>query len=198
MKRAIILLAALVLIWSSASSQGVSVGLKAGLNLAKESFSFQGASINTDNLTSFHGGLYVTIMTSAKFGIQPELLYSGQGGSGSNGKGGTSNLKLGYLNLPVMLRYNVTPMFSLQAGPQLGILLSATDDTGDIKSQFASTDFGGAFGAALDLPMGLNFTFRYITGFTGIYSPDTSFPGLTLTTTNQVIQLSAGFKLSGK
>ena len=50
-----------------------------------------------------------------RFSFQPELLYSGQG----------SSVNLNYLNIPLMAKYNLTKEFSLEAGPQIGFLLSA-------------------------------------------------------------------------
>ena len=91
-----------------------------------------------------------------------------------------------------MLRYNVTPIFNLQAGPQLGLLMSATSDGTDIKSQLKSTDFGAAFGLGIDLPMGLNFAARYVVGLTDLQATSTA-----VTVKNQVIQLSVGYKLFG-
>lgn len=191
MKKTTVILLFITSIVTASLAQGVSFGIKAGLNFAKESASASGITFNSDNLTSFHGGVYVKIKLSPGFGIQPELLYSGQGGSTTAGTV-TSNDKFAYLNVPVMLRYNVTPIFNLQAGPQLGLLMSATSDGTDIKSQLKSTDFGAAFGLGIDLPMGLNFAARYVVGLTDLQATSTA-----VTIKNQVIQLSVGYKLFG-
>ena len=187
MKKMTILLL-MVTLATGALAQGVSFGIKAGLNFAKEVASGSGVTLSSDTKTGFHGGIYVKIMGAGKFGVQPELLYSGQGGgSGSN------TVNYNYLNLPVMARYNITPLFNLQLGPQLGILMSATFNGTDVKNQLKSTDTGLAFGAGVDLPSGLNFAARYIAGLSDIQSTPTA--GVTLK--NQVIQISVGFKLAG-
>lgn len=170
-------------------------GLKAGLNIAKLTVSVSGLSGTSDDLFSFHAGFYGTIMTSEKFGVQPELIYSGQGGAGGGG------FTLGYLNVPVMLRYEFTPSVTVQAGPQVGFLLSATADGVDAKSAMNTVDFGLGFGLGVDRPSGVSFCFRYVAGLTNTLNTDAAsslagfgFPGITMT--NQVIQLSVGYKLS--
>jgi hypothetical protein len=171
-----------------AFAQGASFGIKGGLNLAKETATGSGLSISSDSRTSFHFGVYTTIMFSDKFGLQPELLYSGQGaGSGSSAD------KFSYLAIPIMLKYHVNPIFSLQAGPQLGFLMSATSAGTDVKDQMNSTDFAGAFGLGVDLPMGLNFAARYVPGFSNILKSTPS--GVTLK--NETIQISVGFTIVG-
>ncbi len=175
-----------------ASAQHVKLGIKGGLTLAKINISLLGVSETTDDRVTFHGGFFATIMTSKKFGIQPELLYSGQGGTTSTG-----NLNLGYLNIPVMFRYNLTPWLNIQAGPQLSILLGATDGTTDIGSQFKKTDFGGAVGVGFDLPLRLHLSFRYINGFSNVSAVDFSSLGIPdPVITNRVIQISLGYNLS--
>ena len=177
--------------FTGALAQGFSFGLKAGLNFSKEVVNGSGITLNTDNITSFHGGVYGKIMVTPNFGIQPELLYSGQGGTVSSG-GVTSTSKFAYLNIPVMLRYNIVPAFNLQAGPQIGFLMSATSNGTDIKSQLKSTDFGLGFGLGVDLPVGLNFAARYVIGLSDIQATSTS-----ATLKNTVIQISIGYKLFG-
>ena len=66
-----------VLLFLTASAQDTKVGIKAGSNQSTMNFSLSGVSKETDPRISFHAGFYATIMTSKKFGIQPELMYSG-------------------------------------------------------------------------------------------------------------------------
>ncbi len=193
-----IVLVLLGLFSSAAIAQKMTVGIKGGLNLASLKISAGGLSASSNDLFSFHGGFYGTIMNSEKFGFQPEFLYSAQGGKGS---GGSGNFNLGYINIPVMMRYTFTPGVSLQAGPQLSFLLNATVDGTDIKSVMNTMDFGACFGLGVDMPSGVNFAFRYNIGFSNtLTSAATSgLSGLgfgNLTMTNQVIQFSLGVKLT--
>ena len=79
----------------------------------------------TDSKTSFHIGGVVEIPISDSFSVQPELLYSSQGAKAESSFGGDVDFKLSYLNLPIMAKYYVAENFSLEAGPQVGLLLSA-------------------------------------------------------------------------
>src|SRR5262245_36351696 len=117
--------------------QGISGGVKAGMNLANQKYSFDGISLDTKAKPGIHGGVFVLAMINEKFGVQPELLYSMQGSKwdfdGDDGK-----FKFDYINIPVLLRYNITEMISIHAGPQIGFLMSAEmenedGDTEDMK-----------------------------------------------------------------
>ena len=111
-----LIIVALNLASIGAFAQNPSFGIKAGLNLAKYSIKISAngmsGSADSNNLTGFMGGFYATFKTSEMFSIQPELLYSGQGGSSSSG-----DLKLGYINFPLMLRYNPNPKGSEKSKP---------------------------------------------------------------------------------
>lgn len=195
MKR-ILIFSLVTAIAGSAYGQTFDYGVKAGLNIAKLNVSAMGFSATSDELFSFHAGVYGTIMTSEKFGIQPELIYSGQGGAGSG------NFVLGYLNVPVMLRYEFSPGINIQGGPQVGFLLNATVDGMDAKSAMNTVDFGLGFGLGVDRPSGVNFGFRYVLGLSNTFSSESSaalagfgLPGVSMM--NQVMQFSVGYKLSG-
>jgi hypothetical protein len=74
-----------------------------------------------------------------------------------------------YVAIPVMLRVKPVSFISLEAGPQFSFLTKAEhDDLGDIKDQLKNNDFGLAFGAALQLPAGLQVGARYVLGFTNV------------------------------
>jgi len=176
-------------------AQGVSGGLKLGLNLANQTLSGNGFTTSPSFRPALHAGGYLTLMLSDKLGVQPEILYSGQGA-----KNGDYTLKVNYIAVPVLVRFNISDRFSLHAGPQIGILASAKDKVGsadaeDIKDSFKSTDIGIAAGLAVDLPMGLNFGFRFVKGMSNI-SDDAD--GTNYKQKNYALQFSVGYKLFGK
>jgi hypothetical protein len=193
MKKILSLFAFVGLMALGANAQGVSGGLKLGLNLSNATISNSGFTTSPSFRTTFHGGAYLTMMLSEKFGVQPELLYSGQGA-----KNGSYTLKMSYITVPVLLRFNFTEVFSMHLGPQVGILASAKADLNgeseDIKDSFKGTDFSGALGLGVDLPMGLNFGFRFVKGFSNILDGDTDGTKQK----NYGLQFSAGYKLFGK
>jgi hypothetical protein len=191
MKKFLSLIALLTMITGGVFAQGISGGLKLGMNLANQTISAEGMTVSPSFRTSIHAGGYITAMISEKFGIQPEILYSGQGA-----KNGDFSFKANYISVPVMLRWNFTSLFSIHAGPQLGILMSAKEEFGgesvDVKDDYKSTDIGVAAGVGIDLPMGLNFGFRFAKGMSNIVDSDE------YKQKNYALQFSVGYKLFGK
>ncbi|MCA0153848.1 porin family protein [Winogradskyella vincentii] len=142
----------------------VKFGAKAGVNFA----SITGEDTDDlDGITSFHIGAMVEIPVSEKFSVQPELLYSAQGATTSE-DGMDLDFKVNYINVPIMAKYFVAEGLSLEAGPQLGFLIDAEIEGGDvsidIKDQVNSFDFGVNFGLGYKLDSGLNFGARYNLG----------------------------------
>lgn len=198
MKKLFLSVSLIAIVTTVAFSQSVSGGLRLGMNIANQTTSLGGTSISASAKVGLMAGGYLTIMTSEKFGIQPELVFSQFGASASSGGTSMSN-NFNYLSLPVILRYNVTPNFNLQAGPQLGILLSASQTSGsttvDIKDQANGIDFGLVFGAGIDFGK-FNGGIRYYIGLTNLQK---NVPqGLDLKTTNSGIQIFIGYALFGK
>ncbi|MBG7631750.1 MAG: PorT family protein, partial [Bacteroidetes bacterium] len=166
-----IMLTALVAVITMVSTNAQNFGAKAGVNFA----SITGDETeDLDGRTSFFIGAVVEFEISDKFSFQPELLYSGQGAksSYSSESGDVSEesvVKLDYLNIPLMAKYYVSEGFSIEAGPQVGFLLSAKNEyeytfdgdteseTEDIKEEVSSIDFGLNFGVGYKLDSGLNF-----------------------------------------
>jgi hypothetical protein len=173
--------------------EDMSFGVKGGLNVSSITNSDQDG-VNSKSLIGFHVGFFGEFMISDKFAIQPELLYSAQGVklefAGDNG-----DLKLDYINIPVMAKYYVADAFSLELGPQIGFLVSAKAKSGgvseDIKDQVKSTDvslgFGGTYYFAEKFMLGA----RYNLGLTRIQK-DLS-PGES-ESKNSVFQISVGYK----
>lgn len=146
-------------------AQSPQFGLKAGVNLA---------SLNVENgvdynsRASFYAGGLVHIHVTKHFAIQPELFYSGQGAESGN-----TEIRLGYLNMPVLVQYMAGKGFRLQTGPQLGLLLSAESETGgvklDQKDNFKSIDFTWTFGAGYLFPgTGFGIDARYNIGLSDV------------------------------
>jgi Outer membrane protein beta-barrel domain len=187
----------IVLLAYCSIAQGISGGVKVGLNLANQKISGDGISFDTKMKPGVHVGAYVTIMFSEKLGLQPEVLFSTQG-TKFDIDGFDVQMNFNYLNVPILVRYNITEIISLHAGPQIGFLLSAEaesdGDKEDIKDEFKATDIGGAFGMGVDLPMGLGFGARYIIGFSEL-AEDTDNVG---EWKNSAFQLYLCYKIFGK
>ena len=176
----LLLVMAVVAFSFGANAQETTFGLKAGVNFA----SVGGDDADgLDGRTSFHFGGVATIGVSEKFSVQPEVMYSSQGASQ-----GDADLKLDYLNVPVLAKITVAEGFSVEVGPQVGILLSADADGEDVKEFLKSTDFSGAIGLGYQMPSGLNFGARYNLGLGNISDENDG------DIKNNVFQVSVGYK----
>ncbi len=142
------------------NAQGIGLGIKAGANFADQAVE----NIDIKTATDFHVGAYLNLNLSEKFGITPEVLYSAYGTQWENVK-----VDYDYIALPVMFRFKPIKLLSLEAGPQFSFLTKAeVEEVGDVKDQLKNNDFGLAFGAGVQLPLGFNAGARYVLGFTDI------------------------------
>ena len=176
-------------------AQNTQFGIKGGLNVASQSFSSPNSSFqpNTSSLIGFHIGGFVEIKISDKFSIQPELLYSAQGGKLSyvdflrlniDDPGEYVNYEtinnLSYINIPIMFKYYVTEKFTLELGPQLGVLIISKmnssfngptysgQSSSDSKDLYNSIDYGINLGAGYDITKNFSVGIRYNLGVCNI------------------------------
>ncbi|MEJ0054383.1 MAG: porin family protein [Bacteroidota bacterium] len=193
----ILLLATFVIagMQSAYSQAELALGIKGGLNFANINSSSAGAAFNSR--TGYHAGAFLLVKL-AKFGIQPEVIFSQQG---TTLKVSTQNLdqNFSYVNIPIIAKLYLIGGLNLQAGPQFGFLTSAKGETfnisgvkttEDIKSQFKGSDVSIGMGAGWDLPFGLSIDARYNLGIT-----DNNNSSGSSSVKNQVFQASVGYKL---
>ena len=184
MKKVVLITVITVLGLSNVNAQKIRFGAKAGLNFA---FITGDNTDNLDPITNFHFGAMTEIKVSDKFSLQPELIYSGQGYNTNIDSEGI--IALNYLNIPLIAKYNVTERLSLEAGAQIGFLLSTKGGADDYNDLFKTTDFGVNFGLGYKLNNRLNFSARYNLGLTDINNID----GISDKNKNGVFQLSVGY-----
>ncbi|GGX03281.1 porin family protein [Aquimarina muelleri] len=182
-----------------AQEEDVRFGVKTGVNLANIS------GDNTEGFegrTSFHLGSVVEIPITDKFAFQPEVSYSSQGDKFKNnllGLSAKTTMKLDYINIPLIAKYYVIQGFTLQAGPQIGFLISAkskveamdVNKETDIDDNFKSIDFGVILGLGYQLDMGAFFDARYNIGLSNI-NDAASFDDVKQK--NSMAQFSVGYK----
>ena len=114
-------------------------------------------------------------------------MFSGQGYSF---KGSDGNLvALNYLNVPLMAKYYVVKGLSIEAGPQIGYLLSAKNESTNVKDSFKKVDFAANLGVGYKLKNGINFGARYNFGLLNI----NNVSGDSGKFRNSVLQLSVGY-----
>lgn len=184
----IILSAIAIMTIGLANAQETKFGVKAGLNLA----TLSGGSDLAMRPSFYVGGL-VEIKVNEKFSVQPEVVYSSQG---TKYKGDSDfSTQLDYINIPVMAKFLVAKGFSIEAGPQIGFLVSAKDtykgNSVDIKESLSTTDFSLGFGAGYDVTENINIGLRYNVGLTKVNK--NSSPGSS-DIKNSVFQIGAAYK----
>jgi hypothetical protein len=181
------------------SEHKIKLGAKAGLNISNLKFSGTDAP-STKTLTGLVLGGYAGIPISGGLSFQPELLYGQYGGklessstSGTTTTSVTVDFKLNYISLPVLAKYSFSESgFSLVAGPQIGMLLSAKVLGVDFKKYFKSTDLSGVFGAEYELKNGLSFAARYQLGLGNIGTTELTGSG-DGKVKNSAVQVTVGY-----
>ena len=189
-------------------AQNTQFGLKGGLNIANQHGTGLVKLLDTSPIISFHVGGFVEIKLSNKCAVQPEILYSLQGSKSSVEIRETADpyeritnsdifFNLSYINIPVLFKYYVIEKLNLEAGPQLGILVSSkikqtlTGQPSTVynnNSNYKSIDYGINIGAGYDITDNISTGIRYNLGLCDI---DKS----TSVTKNNVISISMCYKL---
>jgi hypothetical protein len=202
MKKQILLIFIFFLIAEEGLSQitrRTGFGLRAGINAA---------TINTNGNTDFSfnfgpmGGIYTRFGLFQNLTIQPELLYSQQGGefnvTNGNVQQTTISDRLHYLNLPILLQFWLNDNLNVHVGPYGGVLLDVNSDgRNNINANYERWDYGGTVGLEYEFNFGFNFGARYNRGFSDIagvnHNVGTNGPVANGNNTNQFFQLYIGW-----
>lgn len=169
MKKQIKLLAVIAiagLSFTSAKAQSNSseaqFGIKGGVNFSN----IYAEDVDDNNvLTSFNAGVYGSYPISDMLAIQTEILYSRKGAElkyDNAFTSGSTKFKLNYIEVPVLLKVNVTENFSVHAGPYFAYLIDAQVENNakgqafDFKDNYSNDDFN-KFDAGLSAGVGFDF-----------------------------------------
>ncbi|MCG2418887.1 PorT family protein [Aequorivita sp. F47161] len=155
----LIVVAITLFIGTTAFSQELDLGIKAGANFANIS------DVNDlSSKTGFQAGVFAGIKFTDKVGIQADLLYSQQGAEFDAGE-----FDLTYVNVPVVLKYYLVKGLNIQAGPQFGFIVD--DNIADVLGNIyeaESSDVSGIIGAGYDFPFGIRVDARYNFGLSDV------------------------------
>lgn len=156
MKKVFACVVALFAFISITSAQGFRIGGKLGANLSKVT----GKAFKDEYDLGYQAGVFAEIDVNKKWGIQPEVLWnqvntkraSGTDAVFNNWQDNTTSIQLKYLTIPILLRYNVGQILTLNLGPQFGILLDQ-DKTlwANGKEAFKTGNFSLVGGATINL-----------------------------------------------
>ena len=190
------LTAAAIFAFGFANAQETKFGVKAGLNLGTLTGDVENAFVDSDMhmRLSFHVGGFAEIKLSDKFAVQPELLYSVEGGKQDvDGESEKLIWDLAYINVPIMAKYYATDKLSIEAGPQIGFLTKAEatfdgDTVADFKDDSKSTAFSLNLGAGYNFTDNIFGSLRYTIGMSNIIDQDD------FDSKSNVLALSVGYK----
>ena len=166
--------------------RGQDFGVKAGYNYS--TFSGETSSLSTiEGLSGFYIGGLVELPISNVLSIQPELIFSRQGVDLRQGlknlsiRTDTSEIRLDYLNIPVMAKVNLGPIF-LEGGVQFGFLVNKPKVDSYIanvylrnlldKDSYNSFDFGVGAGLGVKLNQHFFVETRYTYSLTNVFDPN--------------------------
>lgn len=193
----------------------IKIGIKEGLNVASIDYTTV-VETETSSLASFHLGAFLHYSLFEHFGLQAELMYSGQGAKIEFTDFGilTKN-KLNYLSLPLLAKYHASSGFTAEAGFSIDFLLSAKQSyekidaindprlqlaEQDLKEDLTGVDTKFLIGVGYEMASGLSFNARFAAGLGNISKPvdvnDPAYIGEE-ESYNSVFQLGVGFPLYG-
>jgi Outer membrane protein beta-barrel domain len=211
MKKAIKFLAVVALMATSTinaqnDSKNAGFGIKGGVNFSN----LYSEDVDDENvLTGFNIGLFTQLELTEGISIQPEINYTTKGAELKYNNvffEGTSKFKLNYVEIPVLLKVNVTENFNLHAGPYAAFLVSSKITSENANGEETSNDnvdtddlnkfdYGLAAGVGFDFDsFGIGARYNY--GLSTI-GKERTFLGTTYTfpdAKNSVISVYAAFK----
>lgn len=152
---------------------GTRFGIKGGLNLSN----LYTEDVDDQNvLLGFNLGVFVELPITSRISLQPEFLYTTKGAELKYNNAfiqGTGKFRLNYIEVPLLLKLNVTDKFNVHFGPYAAYLIDAKitneDANGNInfesdvnKDDLNKLDFGlaGGFGINFD-GFGLGARYNY-------------------------------------
>lgn len=173
--------------------------LATGAAMAQKTFTF-GPKIGVDythfwgkdcqhgGQLNYQAGMFFEYRFNNKFSIAPEVVFAAQGGkkdeivliSPTDYFDAVYTDNLNYINVPVMLKYYVTPALSIDFGPQLGInvyhkgTVKGKGDHKDYKQTYdtdaKSVDFGLGLGLTYNISKDVFVQGRYTMGLTDAFN----------------------------
>lgn len=168
------------------------IGIKGGVNFSNVHGSDADINGETDNFTSFHAGIFAQFAISEEFfSIQPELLYTRRGYELQ----GTVN-RFDYLEVPVLAVFNISDMFSVHLGPQVGVMMSSKQEDKEVDLEPYNTfDYGLAAGLEARFLERLRLGTRYVHGFADLRKEDDNGNSIDQNMKTGVIQVYLGISL---
>ena len=223
MKKSLLLIVFLAAVSIASAQKTFSFGPKIGFNVSDigTTSDDNGDESSSENISGAKPTLIIGAFAEFRpvkvFGLSVDVLYSRQGmkddisvSAGSFSMSAKNNLRLHYLNVPVMANIYIVGGLAFKAGIQPGFLLGAksiSEVSGDTGTESSTTDLkksGALKNVDVTIPVGLAYSFnfglvldaRYNIPFNNIASnkfKDMAGFGSTKVT-NRVFSLTAGWR----
>lgn len=128
-----------------------------------------GVPISNEPRAGLNVGMFMKYRTAGIFAIQTEVTYSTQGSKFKFDDATKSgHLRLGYINVPVLMKFYLVDGLNVMAGPQVGFLVDkkfkSAANVFKSRTEFRNVDFSVDAGLGYDFPMGFNLGLRYNIG----------------------------------
>ena len=178
MKKVLVLIAAAI-VCMSASAQ-----LQFGAKVGVDATHFWGKDTPHGMQLNYQAGLMMEYKFSPKFAIAPEVVFAAQGGKDTRKVDlvdADCTFHTNYINVPVMLKYYVSPAFSIDLGPQVGFNVYSKMTakgkttnveakwTEDLKEDTKTVDFGVGLGGTYNLSDNAFVQARYTLGLINVF-----------------------------
>jgi hypothetical protein len=153
---------------------------------------FIGKDVEHGMQPNYQAGFVAEYKFNDKFGIAPEVVYAAQGGKCDHIMAvrpepraeilvpvdADVTYNTNYINVPVMLKYYVSPNFAIDFGPQIGfnvyskVKVENIDDAIDLKDNTKAVDFGVGLGGTYYLTDRAFLQARYTMGLSGMFDKE--------------------------
>jgi len=176
----------------------VRVGITGGLNVANTINAYN-SNYSTGAIAGFNAGLYLNLPIAYPLSFQPEILYSEKGYAAVTADGNFTQ-HANYVDIPLLLKFKLSPTFNFLIGPQVAIPVSTTNtyDNGfAVTAEQYYNTYGektvldGVVGVSFDLSRDVELRARYTIDLQQ-NQQNASYGG---DFRNQVWQIGLGFKL---
>lgn len=146
----------ILLLSLSSQAQFVSLGIKAGGDLAYILSDYD--ELEPSFISGFHAGAFFRLRTSGLIGVKTEANFATRGSNFKLANSPSSpeiETRLTYIDLPLLLTFKANETVSFELGPQLSILVDGTTKIGEIETEYepeSDPEIGIAGSVDLDLP----------------------------------------------
>jgi hypothetical protein len=175
------------------------IGFEIGANISN-SVSSSGSNYSTGSLAGLNAGITFNLPIIYPLSFAPEVLYSEKGYTATT-QDGNYTQRTNFIDVPLLAKFKLGPVFNFYIGPQLSYLISTTNtyDNGFTVTSEQYYDNNNGHKSFLDGVVGVSFDFNRSVDLHARYTIDlqqTDYYGTTYVPNyrNQVWQIGLGFK----